>query len=352
MVDGKDVGGPIEVYISGRSKELPPRVTGTNMRRTPAPNIKLSYPDHLSPSSMSTLQACARSFYYDKIRKVARVAKGATSIGGAIDDAICSVMRECIKGGRLFDAASDPSTADRMIEVFYASWQEKSARVDWGREEANGKPDAAFYANLGPSLLRVYCAQAPVFYPIAIQKKVEVDVPGIGKVLGYIDLVMRLPEYEDVDIIVDYKTSRSRYGESSHPSKQFQPVFYTYAYQKQEYGYDCLDPEQKQKLLQKPLGFSYQVMVKTKTPIFQNNMHWFSLDEIKHGIAVMQSVARSGKMAYDMSVADDNLEQGSGFMARSETGMEAWRCTEYHCNAYAACRKDLKLMLDGGNDEG
>jgi hypothetical protein len=200
--------------------------------------------DHLSYSSISAYQMCPRSWYYRYIEKIKTPASANLVFGSAFHGAIEHLIRANITG-----------TVVRPEEVWFEQWQKQLAKqeVDWQGE----LPEQI--SNQGMRMLAHKTTQEAIEFlkpavnvdgQPTIEQYVELQLPGVPKIIGYIDMVLADQS------LVDFKTA-ARSWTQDKAEKEMQPNVYFAALTQ---GNFIPNPKMR---------FSHVVFVKTKTPQVQ-----------------------------------------------------------------------------------
>ncbi len=198
--------------------------------------------NHLSYSSVSTYQLCARSWEYKYVKKISTPASPSLVFGSAFHGVVEAVIKARVAG-------------DQQIPV-EAIWAEHWAKVqeekiDWASElpeelsnlglrMLTHKDTIALLQSIEPMLDET---GAPM-----IEKRVELHVPGVPiPIIGYIDLI------DSTGCPCDFKTAARMWTKEKAEAEE-QPLFYHAALNQAGYT-------------QNPgMFFRHFVFTKTKTP--------------------------------------------------------------------------------------
>jgi len=250
--------------------------------------------DHLSYSSISAYQLCARSWRYRYVDKVQTPKSPNLAFGSAVHETVEHLIVSRHRG----------QSADVQ-----ATWAEKWAKqqsedIAWDGE----LPEE--WANNGARILAHPTVQATIdqIVPLVednqpvVEKRVELRVPGIDvPIIGFIDLITA------DGVPCDFKTA-ARSWTQDQADKEMQVLFYLTALNQAGY---TLNPE---------LRFRHIVFVKTKTPQVQ----------------VIESRRKPADLFWLFNTIGDVWR---GIQAEVfPPNPSAWKCSEKWCEYWHLCR--------------
>jgi hypothetical protein len=250
--------------------------------------------NHLSYSSISSYQLCARAWRYHYLDKVEVPTASALIFGSAFHGAVEDYVRSKALGQR-----------KALGDCWQTSWEHVSQdEVDWAGE----LPEQL--ANTGMKLLT--CPDTVVtlegLNPLmeddqpVIEKRIELHVPGVPlPIIGYIDVI------DEYGVPGDFKTA-GRAWTGDQAEKETQPLFYLAALN--QLGYR-LNPENR---------FRHYVFVKTRTPQVQ-------VIDSQHSVSQMLWLFQSIKEVWR------GIEAGVFPMNPG-----SWKCDQKWCPYWSMCR--------------
>ena len=252
------------------------------------PNI-----EHLSYSSISTYQMCARAWKYHYVDKAPTKVGAALVFGSAFHGAIEEYLRQ----------------TNVPLVAWHSHWnaqleQDGTDRVDWGTDT----PEALY--NLGVTML----SAKEVIEPLStirvmvdgkgpvIEKYVTLQVPGVPiPVIGYIDVMT-------VDGVPgDFKTSARRWSDDKG-AEEMQPVFYLAALNQEGWSGN------------KDRRFRHYVFTKTKKPELQ----------------IIETTRTAGEMLWLLDMVRSVWEGISAEVYPMNPG--SWKCSPKWCEYWPICR--------------
>ena len=250
--------------------------------------------DHLSYSSISTYQTCARAWKFHYIDRVPTKAAAALVFGSAFHGVIEDYLT--VPGGDL---------QSTWAERWHAQLeQDGTDAVDWGTDT----PEALH--NLGVSMftakeviepLSTIRAMVEDSGPV-IERRVTLQVPGVPiPVIGYIDIIT------DDGVPGDFKTSARRWSDA-RGSDEMQPVFYLAALNQAAYAGN---PERR---------FRHYVFTKTKKPELQ----------------IIETTRTAGELLWLLDMIRSVWEgiAAGAFPMNPST----WKCSPQYCEYWSRCR--------------
>lgn len=257
--------------------------------------------DHLSYSSISTFELCARSWRFKYLDKVASPPTPALVFGSAFHATIEDIYRSYDPYGG--------SECDPLV-VWREHWSRLSANpeIRWDAEspEMIGADGIKLFGSVAvlDEISRHRPLQTPLHSPdepFCIERKIELRVPGVPvPIIGYIDMI------ESDGVPCDFKTSSRAWTDAKHDAET-QPLFYLAALNQS--GYYC--PE---------LKFRHFVFIKTGKPRVQVLESTHTLSELLWLFESIQAVWKAIEAeAFTMNPT-------------------AWICTERWCPYWFSCR--------------
>jgi len=160
---------------------------------------------YLSPSKISSLEMCQRSFWYDYILKVPKPASGTFLFGRVIHGVIERSLKQVILGGSLPSWQDATDWVDPLFEEFSAE-DEKSERFagwEWNEGDSLEKARAEAVPLAKLTLEQVL----PKIKPVYVEHKISTDVDDGGeriKIYGVIDVL------EEDALVTDWKTANGK----------------------------------------------------------------------------------------------------------------------------------------------
>lgn len=253
---------------------------------------------HLSYSSISTYQLCARSWAYRYVEKVP-VRKGAAlAFGSAFHGTVEAVIRN-----------HNTALSAPIQEIWAQQWQAQTAEadIDWsgdlpeelfnvGARMLAHKDTAALLGSIAPLL----DGADPV-----IEKRIELRVPGVPvPIIGYIDVITA------DGVPCDFKTS-ARAWTADKQEAELQPLFYLAALAQAGY---TLNPQR---------AFRHYVFVKTKTPQVQTLQSTYTPAALFWLLGLIREVWKG--------IAAEAYPPNPG----------SWKCSQRWCEYWHLCRGRL-----------
>jgi len=174
--------------------------------------------DHLSVSSIKLYMSCPRSWAAQYLDEIPRKLGAALVKGRAVDAASTH------NWGQKRHSGEDIGTneAEEVAEAAYYDDVDKAggrSEVDWGRSNFGAELDSAMRLTT-----RHMIDHAPLWTPVAVQKRWKRRLSDGRDVLGYIDAVLT----EDGSELVDVKTGSAKMNEASARG-DIQPTAYLWA---------------------------------------------------------------------------------------------------------------------------
>ena len=205
--------------------------------------------DYLSYSAMSAYQKCALRFYFQYVAALAPAFTPAPLVfGGAIHKAVEGHYRTILE-------TSSPPPLDDLLVAYDAAWKaESKAPVRFGKGESQNS-----LRDLAARMLWAFQASEVSKLDtslLAVEEEFRAPlIPGCPDILGRLDLLV-LDAYSLR--IVDFKTSRSVWGQAKIVEAAPQQLLYT----------ELVRPLAK-KLGNRPIEVEWVVITKTKKPTVQ-----------------------------------------------------------------------------------
>jgi len=190
--------------------------------------------DYISVTQIKMYLRCPAQYYFRYVLGLKVPPAGALVLGRAVHAGL-----EHYFAGKLHTGEGPP--VNRVLDVFDAAFEAERPEADWGEDDPGRAKDD------GAALLRLHHAEVgPRLVPAAVERRVEVPLPGVGvPLLGFIDL-------ETADgLIVDHKTV-SRTPPEEKAQGDLQLSAYALAYR---YAHGKL-----------PAGVRLDFLVRNKTP--------------------------------------------------------------------------------------
>lgn len=172
---------------------------------------------HFSPSQLNTAEMCGHRYKLRYIDGIKVMPNFAVIIGGTVAKTSETDYRnkmeqgELLPGDDIMDLARD--TMKRKIEA------EEDIQRDDGETDGQAIDRAVTLAS------HHHHALAPMIEPVSVERQVEIAVPGLPNILGYVDVIDGKPHGI---IIRDLKTTRKKPAENIM-ERNIQMTFYSWA---------------------------------------------------------------------------------------------------------------------------
>lgn len=250
--------------------------------------------DHLSYSSISAYQMCPRSWYYKYIEKIKTPASANLVFGSAFHGAIEQLIK-----------ANLTSTPVRPEEVWFEQWQQQIDRqeVDWQGELPEQISNQGMRMLAHSSTTELVKTLEPLITVEGlptIEQYVELKLPGVPKIIGYIDMIA------SDQSLIDFKTA-ARSWTADKAEKEMQPNVYFAALLQSGIR---LRPE---------MLFQHVVFVKTKTPQVQ----------------ILKTIRTAADIFKAISLITETWKaiQSEIFTPRTDS----WKHSEKYCDFWSVC---------------
>ena len=249
--------------------------------------------DHLSYSSISLWQTCARAWRYRYVEQIPTTKSPSLAFGSAMHDTIEALILSHHNG-----------TDTEPTATWLEKWQSHSADVSWDSELPEQWANDGIRILTSPdfkALLDKLSPHTEQGQPV-IEKRIELSVPGVPiPVIGFIDLITA------DGIPCDIKTA-SRSWTQDQADRELQPLFYLAALNQAGYK------------LNAELKFRHIVVVKAKTPQVQ--------------------VIESRRKPADLLLLCQLIAEVWQAISRGifPPNPSSWKCSERYCEYYSYCR--------------
>lgn len=246
---------------------------------------------HLSYSSISAYQSCARSWRFRYIDKIKTPASPALIFGTAIHQAVQAVV--------------SGTTSAKIEDIWAEKWagvQQQDVAWDGALPEQMANEGLRMLAH--PGIMDVITGLHPLIEngQPAIEQRVELHIVSVPvPVIGFIDLIT------NDGIPHDFKTA-SRAWTQEQAQSEMQPLFYLAALGQMGY---TLNPHRR---------FRHIIFVKTRTPQVQMFESTFAFAQYMFLVNTIQQVWRG-------------IESG---VFPPNPG--SWKCSERYCDYWRLCR--------------
>jgi len=251
--------------------------------------------DHISASQVGTYLTCGRQWYYRYIRKLIIPPGGSLTTGKALHKGLEKNFTQKIESG-------NDLHADEVEGTFEEYMKENKEETVWDEnlqfEDALSK---------GSTLTKKHIKEvAPRIQPIAVEKKIELDLPGTDKfLLGYIDLI-------DVDnTIIDHKSSKRSKSQGDVDNNLQLSIYATHLF--------ADNPDLQE------VNVRIDNLVLKKAPEIKQLPSVRTINHVLWSLAVIKSVLKG-------------IEKG--IFNPAEPG--CWMCSEKWCGYYGICHQEMR----------
>lgn len=168
--------------------------------------------EHLSPTSMAMFAACPEQFRQRYILKRPETNFGDRFMGNVNHDLIADLIRMKLNGlWSDFEKQDDEGRIHIVRERYRDFWEqqlEKDGEPDWRELDATEQ-----YLRGIQMALTYLDKVVPSIDPIAVEERVEVKLPGVPKIVGYVDVIEhgKLRERKTTNKKVTKPTSKWRF---------------------------------------------------------------------------------------------------------------------------------------------
>jgi hypothetical protein len=175
--------------------------------------------ERLSPTSLSLFASCPEQFRQRYLLRRPDVQFGDRFMGGVNHETVADVLRMKQQDGGDSLRTADEDAVRVVVRDFYRSaWErklEEDGEPDWKEDD----PVEQYARGLAMALRYVQDA-VPSIQPLAVEEKIEVRIPGVPLVRGYVDVI-------EQDKIRERKTTRAKVTSPS-PKWRFQGRVYQF----------------------------------------------------------------------------------------------------------------------------
>ena len=249
----------------------------------------------LSHTSVSMISKCPRQFWYRYVQGLKIRPSSAMLFGSSYHETHEDNFNHLLECG-------EPFPLENVLELFSGKWDSAKLNIDWKDE----KLSAGALMDIGVmGLSEYYTRILPTKDPKLVEFRFEVQLPEITRTfVGIIDYIGK------DGMISDHKTSGKRWNDTRAAS-EMQPSAYYLGYQ---YSQDLKELPIK--------GFTYEVIVKKKTPEVQV----LNLNVSETAIADYQSRIKTAEKLIEAEVFP-------------KTDPTNWYCSEKWCGYYPHCMR-------------
>lgn len=254
----------------------------------PAGHLILNQPVY-HQSEIHTFLKCGRMWEFRYIHGIKLPARGAMTLGLAVDGAVSLNLSQKIH-------TDEDVPLEQALDWYSDEFEARRARTEWQEDE---DPDKL--KDVGAALVELHHHEiAPSIDPESVQERFLIRTDAGYDLGGTIDLV------EKSGVIADTKTSRTAYGEED-TLKSIQATLYDFAY-------EALRGR-------KSSGFRFDVLIKTKVPRAQQ---------------VHASVGQDDRNWLFETVAQVDRGIRAGVALPAPEG--SWYCSPKWCGYWSICK--------------
>jgi hypothetical protein len=239
-------------------------------------------------SSLGMFLKCPKQYMFRYMMNLVLPPKAALTVGSAVDCGSTFNFKQKIE-------SKTDLKVDDVLDVYSTEFDKRAPETIWDGENSDKQKD------LGAKLVKLHHeVAAPKIQPVAVQESFRIETDAGYAIAGTLDL------RDENKIVRDTKTSSKSYSEDA-VSDSIQAAMYDFA--------------SEVKNGEKPEGFAFDVLVKTKEPKYQE-------------VRGVVSQAQRERLFESINIMHKQIQRGE-FQYAPEG---AWWCSKDWCGYYSMCK--------------